>query len=310
MKKYNAFKLCAVGITGVLLAPGIAKASLADLEALQAANPNLVVQYGFEGSDDSTRLADGSANGFTLQRVAGTDGGDVNNIQFVTGYDGVSQAYQPSFDTSNYRIGAGLNSISTTVPLGSAVTVEAVVNLDTFVLPTGGSGAYIIDGRPPVSNGRAYFYRQLDSPGVRLTTTLGDTFGDAPEVPGYDYTAGEWYYVALTASYDLGGNQTTVNWYGANLTQGDAVMSLLATDNTTFQGDWTGDTQIGVGAFLNGSQEYLQGRIDNVALTGAILGQGALQQRLNALYVAVPEPSTFALAALGGLAFFARRLRR
>lgn len=311
MKKYS-FQACSAALlAGAFLLPFAASAGLADLEALQTANANLLMQYGFEGGSDATRLADGSANGYALQRTQGLDnGGSVYDIQFVPGFDGASQAYQPYYDVSNYRIGAGLNTISTSIPVGNTLTVEAVVQLDPFVLPTGASGAYIIDARPQPSNGRAYLYRQLNTPTSRVTTTLGDTFADAPEVPGYDYTAGHWYYLAFTASYDSGANQSTVTWYSANLTLGDPVMALRATDSTTFQGDWTGTGQFGIGNFLNGSQEYLEGRIDNVAVTSQILDQSDLQQRLNALYVPVPEPSTFALVAIGGLAFFVRKIRR
>lgn len=308
MKKTCLNSLGVAVITGVLLAPSVASAGLADLAALQQANANLVAQYDFEGADDLARLADGSGNAYTLQRVAGTDGGATTDIQFVAGYDGVSQAYQPSYDTSNYRIGAGLNSVSTTVPIGASITVEAVIQLDSFVLPTGGSGAYVLSARPQPSNGRAYFVRQLDDPTVRLTSTFGDTFGDTPAV--LDYTPDDWYYFVVTADYDSGGNQTSVNWWGANLSASESTLQSYGSDNTTFQGDWTGTTQLGIGNFLNGSQEYLQGRIDNVALTGEVLGQTALQTRLDALNIVVPEPSTFALAAIGGLALFARRRQR
>ena len=84
-------------------------------------------------------------------------------------------------------------------------------------------------------------------------------------------------------------------------------MSLLASDNTLFTGDWTGPGALGVGNFSNGTQVYLQGRMDNVALTGAALTLEELNSRLAAIYV--PEPSTFALAALAGLALLVRRMK-
>jgi len=300
---WAAGAICAV----VMLSPKAANAGLAEFEALQSANAGLVFQYGFEGADDSTRLADGSANGYTLQRTVGANGGDVNDIQFVAGFDGASRAYQPSFDTTSYRIGAGLNSISTTIPIAAAVTIEAVLQLDSFVQPVDNtSGAYILSARPQPGNGRAYFLRQMnDAGGVRLTSTLGDTFADVPSV--LSYVPGDWYYLAMEASYDSGLNQTTVSWYGANLSQLDSL-SLIAFDDTTFQGLWDGDAQIGIGNFLNGSQEFMQGRIDNIALTTGLLDTPDLESRLAALYI--PEPSTFALAMLGTLALVARRMKR
>jgi hypothetical protein len=292
-----------------MVAPA-AQATLADLEALQSGNANLLFQYRFEGSDDSARLADTSGNGYALQRVAGSVGGDVNNILFVPGFDGVSQAYQPSFDTTSYQTGAGLNTISTTVPIGSSVTVEAVIQLNDFMQPADNTtGAYILSARPQPSNGRAYFLRQLDDTGDRITSTLGNTFGDVP--PVLSYTPNDWYYLAFVADYDSMADQTTITWYAANLSDGESSLSLLATDNTTFQGAWNGDAQVGIGNFLNGTQEYMQGRLDSIALTSALLPQSELQNRLDALLIPVPEPSTYALLGfVGGLALLFRRLRR
>ncbi|HEU5071416.1 MAG TPA: autotransporter-associated beta strand repeat-containing protein [Verrucomicrobiae bacterium] len=60
----------------------------------------------------------------------------------------------------------------------------------------------------------------------------------------------------------------------------------------SFSGDWTGTTSIGVGVFNNGTQEYMDGRLDNTALTGGILTPGDLQARLNALYLNLPSCQT------------------
>lgn len=285
-----------------------AQAALADLEAAQQANANLVFQYGFEGVDDTTRLADGSVNGYGLQRVAGGSGGDVNDIQFIPGYEAGSQAYQPSSQPGgNYRIGAGLNTISTAVPLNADLTIEVVLQLDGLLACTNDSGAisfpYVVSGRPSGKQ-RAYFLRQVDT--NRVVSTMGDTFGDQVSVLN-PYNAGDWYYLSMTASYNSGDGITTVNYYGANLTANETTLSLLGSDNSLFTGDWTGNSQVGIGNFLNGSQEFLQGRIDSIALTGEVLDSSALQSRLDALVI--PEPSTMALLTIGvgGILVGARR---
>jgi hypothetical protein len=145
----------------------------------------------------------------------------------------------------------------------------------------------------------------MNDPSVRITSTFGDNNNDRPTV--MDYTPGDWYYFAVVASYDSGANQTTVSWYGADLTLGESL-SLYATDNTTFQGDWSGTSQVGIGNFLNGTQEYLQGLVDNVALTDGLLSQSDIEARLSALYVPVPEPTTWGLCAFaGGLLVLFRR---
>jgi hypothetical protein len=266
---------------------------------------SLELLYNFEGADDSARLADSSANGYTLQRLNGADGGDINNIQFVVGFDGVSQAYQPSFDTSNYRIGAGLNTISTAVSISQTITVETVFQLDSYAAVSGTVSAYLLSARPAPSNGRAYFMRQLETD--RLASTMGDTFGDQLDIIS-PYNEGDWYYVAMVASYNSGANQTTVDFYGANLSASETTLNLLASDSALFQGDWSGTGQVGVGNFLNGTQEYLQGRIDNVALFNELLDPSTLQEHLDALYI--PEPTTLSLLGLGSLALVMRRRRR
>ena len=280
-------------------------ANVADMEALQASNPNLEFQYGFEGSDDTTRLADGSGNGYALQRVAGGSGGDVNDIGFVSGYDGSSQAYRPATDVTDYKTGAGLNSISTNIQISTTVTIEAVLQMDAYSL-SNGNGSYILSARPQPANGRAYFLRQM--PDGTIASTLGDTFGDLGL--NLSYVADDWYYLTMVASYDGGANQTSVSWYYANLSNGDTALTDGGTDSELFQGDWSGGAQVGLGCFLNGGQEFLDGNIDSLSLTNEELTQETLQSHLDALVI--PEPASVAMIAVGGclLAAARRRSRR
>jgi autotransporter-associated beta strand protein len=263
-----------------------ANAGLADFESIQSSNPGLLFQYRFEGSGDASRLADWGTNGLTLQRVVGAGGGNVNDIQFVTGFDGVSQAYQPSFSLGAANIGAGLNTIST-VPYGTNVTIEAIVQMDDYTEPTGNSGGvYILSARNAANTAhRAYFLKQR--PINEVATTLGDNNSDSLAFVS-PYTVGNWYYVAMTAEYDSGGNVTTVNLYRADLSTAQATIEHVLTDNTTFTGPWAGTSQFGIGAFFGGNTQFMQGRIDNVALTGGILSSNDFQTRLDALYVAAP----------------------
>lgn len=284
-----------------LLSP-LSPAAIEDLEILQRSHAELVFQYGFEGNDDASRLADLSGHGHGLRRVAGSNGGDTDDIGFPTGFRGQGQAYQPAFSTSSHQIGAGLQT-SSPVELPDTVTVEAVVQLDAFQMPSGGSGGYILSARPSGKE-RAYFLRQLGSGENRITSTFGDNFGDAPQVG--DYVPGDWYYLAVSAEYDSGSNHTTVHWYGANLSQDQASLSHLASDSTSFEGDWTGSSSVGVGSFLNGSQEFLEGRIDSVAMTSSVLTAAELQGRLDALLGGIaPEPGddVIEVAVDGGLSF-------
>jgi fibronectin-binding autotransporter adhesin len=275
----------AAALCCALVAPN-SKAGLADFEAIQSSNSGLLFQYRFEGSSDVSRLADWGTNGYTLQRVVGTGGGNVTNIQFLPGFDGVSQAYQPSFSLTGATIGAGLNTIST-VPYGTNVTVEAIVQMDDYTEPTGNSGGvYILSARNAANTAhRAYFLKQR--PANEVATTLGDNNSDSLAFVS-PYTAGNWYYVAMTAEYDSVGNVTTVNLYRANLSAAQATIEYVLTDSTTFTGQWAGTSQFGVGAFIGGNTQFMQGRIDNVAVTTGVLSSGDLQTRLDALYVAAP----------------------
>lgn len=293
-----------------ILAIGVAQrvdAAVADLEAMQQANANLLFQYGFEGADDSTRLADGSANSYDLMRAAGGSG-DVNNIQFVPGWGGVGQAYQPEIDVASRSNGAGLVTTGAVPFASSSFTVEAVLQADAYSSPPDSNGRYVLAAR---TGQRMYMLRAYENgDDGELTTTFGDSNGDRETVINYD--AGDWLYVVLTASWN--GATTDVTWNVANLTDGDVSFTTSGTDTGLFGGDWydggAGSSAVGVGAFSNGTQEFFHGRIDSVALTNEVLSANDMQGRLDALNrpAQVPEPATCGLlAAAAGLTLALRR---
>jgi hypothetical protein len=127
-----------------------------------------------------------------------------------------------------------------------------------------------------------------------ISSTFGSNNGDQPTV--LSYVPGDWYYIALTASYDPGTGATIVNWYGADLSASETTIQHYGTFDYAFSGDWTGTTSIGVGVFNNGTQEFMDGRLDNTALTCGILTPGDFQARLNALYVNLPSCQTAGIA--------------
>lgn len=295
-------RLTAVSLIAAI-APFSLNAALVDLEAAQSSYGNLTFQYGFEGAGDATRLADGSGNGYGLQ----AGGSNAAGIQFVAGFNGgASQAYRPAFDLSAYNLGGSLQTVSTTVPFGTSVTVEAVIQMDAFSQPANSTtGSYLLSARPQPNNQRAYFFRQgVSGSGNTLGSTMGDTFGDYVTALN-PYAVSNWYYIAMVATYVS--NQTTVTYYGANLSNGETTLTLLGSDNTTFQGDWSGTSQVGIGSFTNAGQEYFQGAIDSIAMTSEALAQGELQNRLDALLIPVPEPSVSLLAGFGALGLLRRR---
>lgn len=307
-----SFRIGAWAAAFAVLSLGAARqadAAVSDLEAMQQANANLLFQYGFEGVDDTTRLADGSGNGYDLLRQAGGSG-DVNNIQFVPGWDGVSQAYGPEFDLADRANGAGLWTGTTNpVPFASSsFTVEAVIQPSAYTSPPDTNGRYVLAARTAQ---RMYMLRVYENgDDGELTTTFGNSNGDRETVINYD--AGDWLYVVLTASWN--GTTTDVSWNVANLTDGDTSFTTSGTDTGLFEGDWYmggGQTSaVGVGVFSNGTQEFFHGLIDSVALTNEVLSANDMQGRLDALNRPVPEPATFALMGVAGLMGLALRRRR
>ena len=90
-----------------------------------------------------------------------------------------------------------------------------------------------------------------------------------------------WYYVAAT--FEAGEGRTTVNGYLADL-EGDGRLIQIAEDLVLDGGLERGRLGIGKGFDRDGADAYpWSGRLDEIAIYGAVLDRQTLEQHLGAL---------------------------
>jgi hypothetical protein len=321
-----------------------AHALVSELEAAQQANGTLTHQWKFEGDTDATRLLD-SKGSLDLAKVAGPGGmgvndadgmpgsgdevpwsypaGDVNNIGFEPGFEGAgnSQAYRPEKNaaaTSAFgeervaqsRSGAGL--VAQTFATPTNLTIEAIVSPDAWE-DTANTLAYVAQTRPGTSDRGYYLAQSADTNPFagdgNLTGIVGQNFGDRPPIVS-EYTAGHWFYVAVTYE-GLDANPAIANAYYKNLTTDGPLVHAVVDHAFTINGSLVGSSgPLGVGLFAinnpaDSAQEFFNGSIENLAVYGSVLTGDQIAQHARG----VPEPASMLLVSLGGLAMlmFGRR---
>jgi len=256
---------------------GRSAASVVDLRTMASDQGSLLHQYTFEG-DATERLQD-SAGAADLQGVTYGSQGSVAALAYPAGWDATTTAFtsQRLSDTGGDG-GAYLRSTST-VGLGSTVTVEGLFRPQN--LESGATIGYGVAHSP--AGNRAYFMTEVAQTGDdQLATVVGDSFTQSdnrrpvvnPFVPGH------WYYVANT--YQLGGSNTLVSSYVADLTAGQKTVTQVL-DNVTASGSFVGTNYLGIGGFSSSAQQAWAGSLDEVAIYGSTLSQAAVQSHLDAL---------------------------
>ncbi len=291
--------LLIVAMLGMLLSVSPAVGSVAQYSAAAAANPNAIVQYGFDGLTDVEQRQD-SAGDNDLEYFGGTA------VTFSkSGFDWSSEAFRPNRGASDGLI------TSNAISLPETASFDAIVRPDTLpsnVFTTG----YAFGSKQ--GNNRNYWLLEIskDQTGQEgLYTLAGDGYnsGHWTEVGGSDYTADDWYYVAVTMSYDSGTNKTTINTWSANLSSGQRTLTPVST-NFQANGTFANSLQMGVGILNNGGtplQPFI-GDIDEISLYGGLLTQDDFQSHLDQIYI--PEPATVLIwSLLAGLAIGLRRRR-
>lgn len=266
-----------------------------------------------------------SAGGLTLNAAPGEGNvggvaGTAADITYEAGFGGVGQAYRPYYVdvTQSSTAGAGLTGSGFTSP--NQFTIEAIVKVDG---KTSGSAVnYIFQTRP--GSDRGYYLVQDEdnlAPGSTggLGSIIGSNFGDIGIATQFD-TDGTWFYIA--AVIDLTGvlGMASADIYTANLSAGDVApsLSLSKTWNSASPSTLAGVSGIfGIGNFAidregdnvaEASQEWFQGAIDYVAIYDGLLDPTDLSDNLGArISTPVPEPTTLALIALGGVLLVRRR---
>ncbi len=211
------------------------------------------------------------------------------------------------------------NTLRTWSP--AAFTIEAAFKPETGGWRTIVGRDSLGAGTQPGADANAaalYFQIQPDNNvGITFQDVSGyqyTAFSAAGAVQGFDYgtdpdgLTGKWYAMAGVS------DGSTLSLYLNDLAAGNGYQLVAQTDltlqgspNTALTaglgsgGDWTaGDFTVGRGMYNGGHGDRAYGYIDEVRLS-----EGALTP--DQFLFVIPEPSTFALAVLGGLVLFFRR---
>jgi len=252
-----------------------AQAEVLDLRNLVATEATLAHHYVFEG-DASSRLEDLAGDLDLSEMAYGT--GSTTGIVYEAGWSAGNTAFTPQRLGSGITGGAAL--IGSTIDIGSALTIEALVKTDTVA--GGGNAFAVVAGKWP---NRGYFLYENDG------NQLGAWVGNGSQT-FLDTTVGDWYYVAAVYSHD--GANTSIDTYTANLSQGDDALTHTHLAQSGIFG--SGPQHLGIGAFATGTgtlQEAFAGSMDEVAIYDSALCATTIEGHFDALMI--PEPSAFVL---------------
>lgn len=260
----------------------LVSASVADLEALQAANPNIVYQYTFEGNTEAEQLSQKVGTGTPDMKQTLFEPARV--VDFLTpGYDSSTRFADFSAFASGAK-GDGLQS-ETAVTFSTSGSVEFL-----FQLGTVSANNFMIAGDGTGSDDR---WRPLSYDGTAAYTTIGNNtkrelIGGST---GIAYNVGDWYYVAQ--SWNIVGGSVTIDAWVANLSDANPALTKVVDGlSNAFSGD--GSTTLYLGS-VNGSLNFADGGLDSLAIYNTALGQADFQAHFNS----IPEPSSVAL--IGGI---------
>lgn len=289
---------------------GSAFGSVADYNSFVQSHSDTIICYDFEGTTNTERQQNkantASASLNDLIEITLKDGSGTGNIEYIQGFDGTSSALLPYHESSNYNIGKVL-STNNALPLTSTVSYEAIIRPTSI---RDDQNFYVVASWGD-TNCRAYF-TIFDDDGLRAA--FGDSFSNSAYCvsSGGDSSSlvGNWYYLAVSASYDSIANTTTMTTYGANLTAGDLSLS---SSSKTVGGSFLSGNPFGIGALggLNSAncQDPASVDIDQVVFYDGVKNEAFFQANLDRIAVQVPEPSTIALLIAGGLALCLVRRR-
>jgi len=261
-----------LGAALVLLVAGLARATVYDLTNMAKSHGSIQYQWTFDtGADGGFRDARNGGVGLTNARSSPS-----YEATQVAGLDVSTMAMQTERPGSDRDIGAALRTASD-ISLPGTGTVEYIFKADATL----GDG-YIASGVVGASD-RHYFGYDSSSRGGPV---MG--FGDPGQYQnflggssGVTYTAGDWYYVAI--SYAPSGTDTEFNAYVANLSNDD-------TDTTQTISGWTpsgtagGSMRFGIGCYGKGGDHYLDGSVDQVAIYSTVLAKTEIDDHVAVIY--------------------------
>jgi hypothetical protein len=206
-----------------------------------------------------------------------------------------------SFGSSNYLTAAD-NAAFTS----GTFTLEGFFSTTTLA----GTGTYVIAGHFGSGgsfNGQRSFAVGTNGTNFRLLLSSAGT--GTRNFDAFTLATNTNYYFAATVDMTDSGS-SAINLYLQNLTAATALQSANFSKTAGDGGETLGSSvfnataPFSIGSTAQGSANF-SGTIDEIRLSNTKLAEGAL------LITAVPEPSTVALAIIGGLAtiIFVRRRR-
>ncbi len=282
---------CFVGASVVfaildLAIPHQAVATVMDYHDFVQSYGDTLVQYDFDGSTEVERREDKKGSNDLVQKT--TTSYDLN------GFDSSSQAVEGGFFTT------------------SAIGLPTTVSFEAIIKPEAVTSGHYLAGAYSGNDDRSYFGVQ-DNYGTdtdRLFAAVGTSYGNSADIVS-PYDAGDWYYFAVTMSYDSGSNATTMNTYVANLS--DGATSLVHTStNVVKAGTFQTSIAHGIGLLnhAGSASSSFVGTIDEISFYSGVKDQDFFQANLDRI-ATVPEPSSLLLAllALGGLGIVIRSRR-
>ena len=248
------------------------------LRGLVKSDPRLIHYYQFESHGQKDKLADRRGN-LDLAEIGMQGGsGGLDVYLSAPGLDDSTSALSPHRgEEDGDRVGVGLRSRNEFTP-PRAFTVELLLMLepseeapiDKIV-----ASAIACPTDPPSAGALG-----MVADRGRLVFRAGQS---APEgaVPPL-LKPDRWYYVVAT--FESGKDQTTVDGYLADLTQGDGQLVQVAQDLVLEGTPAHGRLGIGKGFDSNGADVYpWAGRLDEIAIYGAVLDRQTIERHLAAL---------------------------
>jgi len=271
------------------------KATVATLQDMQAANPNVVYQYSFEGTYVS-------GGGTWLDQKVGA--GAPNLVQGPTAPTRLAEQKTPGYDSSThyaefsaFTSGAQGESLLSdgTITYATSGTIEYLVQ---FGAMTG--SRFLISGDGSGANDRLRFLATNGTGDAALMTLGVNTpqtlIGGSTSVA---FNIGDWYYVAQ--NWSISGGIVTMDAWVGNLTAGGPLTQTISGASNAFDGDTTTILNLG-----GASNTYAIGNLDALAIYGSQLDQATLLSHYNA----IPEPTSLLLMCVAVIAFVPSLRRR
>lgn len=305
--KINLGNSVFASIISLIISINSSHATVATLQEMQAANPNVAYQYTFEGTYEAT-----GGTGTWIDQKVGSGTPDLK--QGGSAVNRIAEQKTPGYDSStNYAefiaFGSGAQGEAllsdATISYATAGTIEYLVQFGSGMTSANSGSRFLISGDGSGDNDRLRFLAVApvtsgaapDKAVMTLgTNTPHDLIGGTTSV---GYVVGDWYYVAQTWSI-LDGVVTMDAWV-ANLTAGGPLTQTINDASNAFVGNTT--TILNLGGATN---TYAIGNLDALAIYNTILDFETIQSH----FYAIPEPASLALIGVALIPCLRRRLKR